>query len=29
MNYLCNMKYYFAPVQGHTDAAYRHFHALR
>lgn len=21
------MKYYFAPVQGHTDAAYRHFHA--
>lgn len=22
------MKYYFAPVQGHTDAAYRHFHAL-
>lgn len=20
------MKYYFAPVQGHTDAAYRHFH---
>lgn len=21
------MKYYFAPVQGHTDSAYRHFHA--
>lgn len=21
------MKYYFAPVQGHTDASYRHFHA--
>lgn len=21
------MKYYLAPVQGHTDAAYRHFHA--
>ncbi len=21
------MKYFFAPVQGHTDAAYRHFHA--
>lgn len=21
------MKYYFAPVQGHTDAAYRYFHA--
>lgn len=23
------MKYYFAPVQGHTDAPYRHFHAER
>lgn len=22
------MKYYFAPVQGHTDAPYRHFHNL-
>ena len=22
-----SMKYYFAPVQGHTDAAYRYFHA--
>lgn len=22
------MNYYFAPVQGHTDASYRHFHAL-
>lgn len=22
------MRYFFAPVQGHTDAAYRHFHAL-
>ncbi len=22
------MKFHFAPVQGHTDAAYRHFHAL-
>ena len=22
------MKYYFAPVQGHTDAAYRHFHNM-
>ena len=21
------MKFHFAPVQGHTDAAYRHFHA--
>lgn len=29
MSYLCNMKYYFAPVQGHTDASYRHFHALQ
>ena len=23
------MKYFFAPVQGHTDAAYRHFHVSR
>ncbi len=23
------MKLFFAPVQGHTDAAYRHFHALK
>ena len=23
------MNYYFAPVQGHTDAPYRHFHNLR
>ena len=21
------MKFHFAPVQGHTDAPYRHFHA--
>lgn len=26
-DYFCSMKYYFAPVQGHTEAPYRHFHA--
>lgn len=28
MRYFYTMKYLFAPIQGHTDSAYRHFHAL-